>query len=572
MLRHLHIRNLAVVERASIDLGPGLNVLSGSTGAGKSIVVDSLALLCGGRGRSELVRSGETLLTVSGVFEPVDSAARLVLEAAGLEPGEGELVIRREISREGRNRIFVNDQPVTLRLLTELAPFLLRIHTQREELGLVSPELQRFWLDRSGGDEAVDLLESTAQRYAAWQELDERCGRLAGDERLRLERIDLLRFQKQEIDAAGLERGEEDELRSRRDLLRHRETIQTALGESFERLSDREGAALEAIGRSVRQIAEIEEWERDAAEWVTELETARITVEEVAKALREKLESLPSDAGELDRVESRLATLDRLRRKYGDSGDEILDYRDRIDSELSDLEAGEDDREALEVERDQALERYLEAALALSTARARWGEALVEGIERELAGLAMDRATLGVELERVTRDESPLLVEGRSVDFGPEGIDRVTLLLQANPGEDRGPLARVASGGELSRVYLALQLAVGEALAARPTLIFDEVDSGIGGSEAAALGRKLRRLSEGGQILAVTHLPQVASCGHAHFRVRKELEDDRTRVGVEALEDEERRREIARMLSGDEITATSLSNAQELLEAAGTPA
>ncbi len=571
MLRHLHIRNLAVVEESSIEFDGGLNVLSGATGAGKSIVVDSMALLSGGRGRSELVRSGESLLTVAGVFEPVDSAARLVLEAAGLEVDEAELVIRREISREGRNRIFVNDQPVTLRLLTELAPYMLRIHTQREELGLASPELQRFWVDRSGGDEAVRRLETTACLFAVWADLDERWERLAGDDRLRLERIDLLRFQKQEIDAAGLERGEEDELRARRDLLRHRETIQRAIGESFDRLSDREGAALEAIVQSTRQLTEIGEWEGSASEWASELDSARITIEEVAKSLRETLDSLPADTGELDSVESRLATIDRLRRKYGDSGDEILDHRDRIAGELDQLESGEEDRETLERERRTALEAYREAALELSAARERWGAELVGGIESELQGLAMDRARLDVELDRQSREGSPLEVDGRAVEFGPEGIDRVTIMLQANPGEDRGPLARVASGGELSRVYLALQLAAGEALAARPTLIFDEVDAGIGGSEAAALGRKLRRLAEQGQILAVTHLPQVASCGHAHYRVAKQLEGERTRVGVERLEDDRRRREIARMLSGDEVTETSLSNARELLEAAGSP-
>jgi DNA repair protein RecN (Recombination protein N) len=571
VLRHLHIRNLAVIEASSIEFGAGLNVLTGSTGAGKSIVVDSMALLSGGRGRSELIRSGEDLLTVTGVFDPVDSAALMVLEAAGVPADGAEVVIRREISREDRNRVFVNDRPVTLRLLTDLAPFLLRIHTQREELGLVSPELQRFWVDRSGGREAAALLEATGRRYAAWEALDRRWQRLAGDERLRLERIDLLRFQLREIDAAGLARGEDEELRVKRDLLRHREAIQQAIGASFERLTESDGCAVDALARSERDVSGIRDWEPEAAEWTAELEAARIRVEEVAKSLAARLESLPDDVGELDAIEGRLATIDRLRRKYGASADEILDQRDRIATELGELEASEEDREALAREREKELAAFVSAARELSRARVRWGRELAAGIERELADLALARARLSVEVGSVAREGSPLVVDSGPIEFGPEGIDRVVILLQANPGEASGPLARVASGGELSRVYLALQLAAGESAAARPTLIFDEVDAGIGGSEAAALGRKLRRLSEGGQILAVTHLPQVASCGHAHYRVAKSLDGERTRVAVERLAPDERRREIARMLSGDEITPTALSNAGELLEAAGTP-
>ena len=569
MLRHLHIHNLAVVEETSIEFSSGLNVLSGATGAGKSIVVDSMALLSGGRARVELIRRDESLLTVTGVFDPVDSPARLVLEAAGVDAGDAELVLRREISREGRNRIFINDRPVTLRLLSEVTAFLLRIHTQREELGLVSPQLQRFWVDRSGGEEASELREATRQRFVEWEALSERWRRLAGDERLRLERIDLLRFQRGEIDAAGLNRGEEDELRRHRDLLRHREAIQQALGESFDRLFESEDSVMDSLARSQRLIGDVEEWEPAVPEWQAELEAARIRIEEVAKSMQQRLDAVPADASELDAVEARLATIDRLRRKYGDTSDEILDFRDAVAGELDELEASEEDRQAIAEDLEAALAAYLVAAQALSAGRRRWGAGLVEGIERELADLAMQRAELGIEVETVRREGSPLTVDSHPIEFGAEGIDRVTILLRANPGEQLGPLAKVASGGELSRVYLALQLAAGETVAARPTLIFDEVDAGVGGSEAAALGRKLRRLSEGGQILAVTHLPQVASCGHVHFKVSKSLDGDRTRVTVALLGREERLAEVARMLSGEEITKTSLSHAEELIAAAG---
>lgn len=567
MLRDLHIQNLAVVEDVAIEFGDGLNVLTGATGAGKSIVVDSLALLAGGRARTDLIRSGADLLTVTGVFDPLDGAAALVLEEAGVATDDGGLHIRREISREGRNRVFVNDRPVTLRLLSELAPFLLRIHTQREELGLVSPELQRFWVDRSGGEKARELLEATRERFDAWESLSRKWSRMAGDERMRLERIDLLRFQREEIDVAGLTRGEEVELAQRRDQLRHREAIQNALGTSFGLLFDGEGSAVEEIAQSRRLIADVEEWEPEATEWRAELEEAAIRIDEVSKAIRGRLDSAPTDPAEIDGLESRLAAIDRLSRKYGASSTDILEYREAIDAELSELEGDEEDRAALEGQIEAALEEYAASAEKLSKARQRWGRALAKMIEAELADLAMEKATLAVEVDTVARADSPLEVGGRAVEFGPHGHDRVIIVLQANPGEQVGPVAKVASGGELSRVYLALQLAAGESAMARPTLIFDEVDSGVGGSEAAALGHKLRRLSDGGQILAVTHLPQVASCGHRHYQIRKADDGARTKVSVEGLDAESRVEEVARMLAGEKVTRASRSHAEELIAA-----
>jgi DNA repair protein RecN (Recombination protein N) len=569
VLRDLHIQNLAVVEDASIEFGLGFNVVSGGTGAGKSIVVDSMALLAGGRARTDLIRTGADLLTVTGVFEPVEGPAAMVLAEAGVDLADAELVVRREISREGRNRIFVNDRPVTLRLLSELAPFVLRIHTQREELGLVSPELQRFWLDRSGGSAAAELLTEVGDRFNSWKSLEQRAQRLAGNERLRLERVDLLRFQLSEIESADLEAGEEEELGRRRAQLRHREAIQRSLGGSLELLFEGESSAHEALIRSRALLEEIGDWEPEATEWLRELEEARIRIDEVSRSLQNGLSGAPSDPAELDAMESRLALIDRLGRKYGSGSKEILAHRDRVAAELDELEGSEADREALTVELAAALEDYGEAAGRLSRERHAWGAELVDSIHRELADLAMDQAVLEVDLEHVRREGSPLLVEGKPVDFSVEGFDRVTFLLQANPGEQKGPVARVASGGELSRIYLALQLAnQGNGESSPPTLIFDEVDAGVGGSEAAALGRKLRRLAGDGQILAVTHLPQVASCGHRHFQVSKRVDDERTRAVIEVLDADSRLEEVARMLSGEDVTETSLAHAAVLVETA----
>jgi DNA repair protein RecN (Recombination protein N) len=567
VLREIHVRNLAVLAEASVELGAGFNVLSGETGAGKSIVVDSLSLLAGARASVEMVRTGAEALTVSGVFEPEGEGWRPVLEEAGLEAEGAEVLVRREIGRSGRNRVFVNDQPTTLRLLADLAPYLLRIHGQRDELGLIEPDLQRAMLDRSGGPDAQPLLDRVAAACEQHARLAERLERLSGDDRVRRERIDLLRFQASEIDAAKLRAGEEVELKAERDVLRNAEAITRSLGTAFSLLFDEEGAAVERIGKAGSLLAEVEAWEPQAAAWGAELEEARIRLAETARSLQHRLDGLEADPARLDFIEERLAVIERLCRKHGGDSGAVLARRAEIEAELAELEGDAENRDDLEGKVAAALAAYREAALALSKAREAWGKALTERIEGELKDLGLARARLSVALERRRRTGSPLIIEGEETDFGRDGVDQVVFLFAPNPGEPPRPLARIASGGELSRIHLALQLASrGES--AHPTLVFDEVDTGIGGAEAAALGAKLQRLAKGGQILAVTHLPQVASYGDLHFRVSKKVDGGRTSVKVEELEGKSRVEEVARMLAGKQITDTSLSHARELIAGA----
>ncbi len=589
MLRELHVRNLAVLAEASVTFGEGLNVLSGETGAGKSIVVDSLFLLAGARASTDLIRGGAEALTVSGIFAPEGDGWRRVLEEAGLvpeaaappaadHPGDSraappaEVLVRREIGHNGRNRVFVNDQPTTLRLLADLAPHLLRIHGQRDEMELLASDLQREWLDASGGEEARRLIARLAEAHASHARLAERLGRLSGDERLRLERIDLLRFQAGEIDAAQPRAGEDEELRREREALRHAEAIARALGTAFSLLLDEEGAAAERLARSQALLAAVAGWEPPAAAWAAELEEARIRVTELATALSRRLDGLDADPARLDAIEERLSLLERLCRRHGGDLAQVLARRGEMAAELAELEGDAGNQDELRARAEAALDDYRDAALALSAARRGWGEALAARIEAELEDLGLARARLGVRLERRRRAGSPLVLDGEAVDFGPRGIDQVTLLFAPNPGEEARPLARIASGGELSRLHLALQLAAGPAAspaaASRPTLVFDEIDAGIGGAEAAALGRKLQRLAGAGQILAVTHLPQVASHADVHFRVRKTVVAGRTDVQVEKLAPRSRVEEVARMLGGDKLTPLSLSHAEELIAGA----
>ncbi|HEX9942940.1 MAG TPA: DNA repair protein RecN [Thermoanaerobaculia bacterium] len=565
MLREIHVRNLAVLAEAAVEFGAGLNVLSGETGAGKSIVVDSLSLLAGARASTDMVRTGAEALTVSGVFAPEGDGWRQVLEEAGLEAEGEEVLIRREIGRSGRNRVFVNDQPTTLRLLSDLAPYLLHIHGQREELGLIEPDLQRALLDRSGGPEAEPLLVRVAAAFDTWSRLAERLERLSGDDRVRRERLDLLRFQAGEIDAARLRAGEEAELRAERDVLRNAEAITRALGTAFSLLFEEEGSAVERMGKARSSLAEVEAWEPQAAEWGAELEEARIRLAETARSLQRRLDGLEADPARLDFVEERLATIERLCRRHGGDSAAVLARRAEIEAELAELEGDAENREELEGKVAAALAMYREAALALSKAREAWGRALTERIEGELKDLGLARARLSVSLERRRRAGSPLLIDGEEIDFGREGVDQVVFLFAPNPGEAPRPLAKIASGGELSRIHLALQLASRGEAEAHPTLVFDEVDTGVGGAEAAALGAKLQRLARRGQILAVTHLPQVASHADVHFKVSKQVDGGRTSVRVEELDAGTRVEEVARMLAGKKVTDLSLSHARELI-------
>lgn len=557
-----------MLAEASVAFADGFNVLSGETGAGKSMVVDALGLLAGGRADSSLIRTGADRLSVTGVFEPTGSAWKEVLAESGVEAEGKEVVVRREISHQDRNRIFVNDQPVTQKLLAELGPYLMTLHGQREELGLMQPELQRQWLDHSGGSAAVSLLGRVEEAYRTYRGAKDRLDRVSGDDRARLERIELLRFQLRDIDAVGLVVGEENELRSERDQLRHAEAILSGLGEAQSCLSEDEGAALVQIEGARHGLEGIRRWIPTASGWLEELEEARIRLQDVADSVSRQLSIVELDPGRLDAVEERLVRLERLFRRFGESSQDVLDQRDRALEELSSLEVDAEGREALEREVEKCLSRYRELAIELATARRGWAEELAARVQSELGDLALGKARFSTRLESLRREGSALVVEGGPVDFGPHGVDQVVFEFAANPGEDARPLSKVASGGELARVYLGLQLAIrGAGTASDAVMVFDEVDAGIGGREAAAVGRKLRRLARGGQILAVTHLPQVASCAHHHFKIEKSVVGGRTFVAVEALDENRRIEEVARMLAGDEITKTSLSHAGELISA-----
>ncbi len=568
MLRSLHVQNLAVIERAELEFGPGLNVVTGETGAGKSLIVGSLSLLAGGRASSDSIRTGAETLVVSGVFEPAGDGWRAPLARAGIRADEDELVVRREITRAGRNRVFLNDQPATLRLLAEVAGEVIHIFGQRDELGLLSVDLQRDWLDRTGGDRTLSLIEACAAAFDDWREAAARLERLSLDDRLRLERIDLLEFQTAEIEAARLEAGEDDDLRTERERLRHAETIAAALHQALVLLTDDDQAVDSQVARARSALDDIVRFLPSSAAWSENLAAVGAQVDDLVQELRSEAAAAESDPRRLDEIEERLSVIERLVRKYGGSAASIIDHGARLADELFELKTADVRRDDLAQQTVAFLADYAKRAGDLSAVRRELAGELEKEVLEQLRDLALDRALFEVALSRERRADSPLELQGERVAFDRRGVDRVTYRFSANPGEELRPLSRVASGGELARLFLALQSAVrGAGPAASSTQVFDEVDSGVGGAEAAVVGRKLQRLAAGGQILVVTHLPQVASRGERHFEVRKEVRGERTWVDAAPLDPNRRVEEVARMLAGEEITEASRSAAAELLAA-----
>ena len=457
---------------------------------------------------------------------------------------------------------------VTARLLSTVAHGLIRIFGQRDELGMLSVDLQRAWLDRSGGDSLTALVDSCREAYGAWQEAAGQLERLSLDDQLRQERIDLLKFQTSEIDAARLLPGEDEELRAERDVLRHAEAIAGALHRAIALLSEDEMAVDGRVAQAGNALSDISRWQPEAESWVETLSGVGATVNDLSQELRIRAAGCESDPSRLNQIEERLSVIERLTRKHGGSSSDVLEHGRRLSEELLELETADVRREEVEKETAARLAEYAGRAEALSAARRERAGALEREVLGHLLDLAFERAAFEVEIARELRAGSPLALHGKRIAFDARGVDRVNYRFSANPGEDLRPLSRVASGGELARLFLALQTAVrGSGPAEGSTLVFDEVDSGVGGAEAAIVGRKLQRLADGGQVLAVTHLPQVASRGNLHLEVKKEVHAGRTRVDVHRLDHERRIEEVARMLAGEHVTDASRSAAAELLAA-----
>lgn len=549
MLTELIIRNFAIIDRLQVAFGPGFNVLTGETGAGKSIIIDAVGLLLGDRARPDLIRTGEEEATVEAV---VDLVARPELqqavEAAGFEAGD-ELVLRRVVARSGKNRIYVNGSLATLAQLQPLSAQLVTIYGQHEHQSLQRSDTHLGLLDRFAGlDEALEHYQGFYRRL---RELDEHLRRLETAERERQQRLDLLSFQRREIAEANLRPGEDEDLAAERLLLQHAERLAAATEGGYEILYAAEGAVCEKLGAVADELEGLAKIAPPLGHLAEAVRSSLYSLEDVAAQLRDQARRTAFEPGRQQEVEERLALLASLKRKYAPSLPEIIAYLARIEGEieeLSDLVAARGGLQKQRVEVESLLRQLGEEISLRRQAAARQ---LQSAVEVELQALAMPRARFEVHFSSLGEP-------------GAWGLERGEFFFSANPGEEAKPLGRIASGGELSRLMLALKRAApeGEAI---PTLVFDEVDAGIGGVAATAVGEKLRAVARTSQVLCITHLPQVAAYADRHYRVEKQEAEGRTRTVLVLLEAEERVREMARMLGGARITDRTLEHARELI-------
>lgn len=556
MLVELLVENYAVVDRLRVRFHAGLNLLTGETGSGKSLVVDALGLLLGGRASADMIRSGAERARISGIFEvPLDAGLRGVLEGAGFEPDNGELLIEREILAGGKSRAFVGNRPVTVALLRELAPHLGDIHGQHDQQRLFAADAQLEMLDAFAGH--GEALEEIAAVYGRWRRLSAELAELERSEQERLRLADLWSFQRREIETVAPAAGEDAALENERRVLKNVVSLQQHAEAGYEALYDSASSALAQIRQGWRRLEEICRIDPSLGALRDSLKPAEVIVEEAAHELRHYLGRLEADPGRLEQIEARLAALEKLKRKYGATLDEVLGFLGEVRGNLEAMESAEERRAALKAEQDELASAYETVAARLSGGRREAAPRLEKRLQAELRALAMERAVFRVEIQP-----------------GPwtaRGVDRVIFLISTNPGEPPRPLDKVASGGELSRIALALKTCVAQASTARPaarTLVFDEVDSGVGGGAAETVGRRLKRLAAFDQVLCVTHLPQIAGFADHHYHVEKRETDGRTVAVIEELTGEARVREIGRMLSGRRLTDEALRHAEQLIRLA----
>jgi len=558
MLQLLEIENYAVVERLRIGFHPGLNLLTGETGSGKSILVDAFSLLLGGKASAELIRSGADRARVAGVFE-------LSSPPAGLELEQGELLVEREILANGKSRAIVNGRVTTLAALRELAPWLGNLHGQHEQQDLFSPLTQLEMLDQFCA--TSEVRERLTALFNAWGEASRRRDELRRGEQEQLRLMDLWRFQSQEIAQAAPRPGEDQRLEEEKCLLANLARIQQAGAGAYQALYDAPASAaaqLKAAARSLEDLARFAPWFDQLAKT---LHGARLTLEEAARELRNYLDRLEQDPQRLAEIEDRLALIEKLKRKYGATIEQALAFADQVDRQIAAVESRDETLRRMEQELEKLAADYQGLAETLSQRRREGARRLEKPLEKELAALAMPRTRFVIEWE------APRAGAG---SWTAQGVDRIRFLVSPNPGEPPRPLAMVASGGELSRITLALKTCLAgappAARAAPPTLVFDEIDAGIGGRAAESVGRRLHGLARHYQLLCVTHLPQIAGFADHHYRVDKQVKAGRTLATISELDPEERVQEMARMLSGAQVTADALRHAQQLLQIARSAA
>jgi len=543
MLRFLSIRHLAVIDQLEIDFEPGLTVLTGETGAGKSMLVEALDLLVGGRSSADLVRTGEDTATVQAIFEVADGR---------------EAIVRREVSAQGRSRAFIDDALATTAALREFGGGLVDLHGQHEHQALLNPEAHGPLLDENLG--APELLASVAERYEAWRDARAALDRTQLSEREKAARIELINFQLSEIDKVGPKAGEDEQLADERVMLANADRLSRLSTEAYGALYESEQAALASLSVVWKRVADLAELDPRARVYLDQRDEVKSRLEDLAFFLRGYATELDASPARLQDVEDRLAMLERLKRKHGPALSDVIERRNALRGELDALGASEEQASRLARRAADAADAFVAVARQLSATRRKTATTLSRRLETALASLAMPKCRVDIRTSTYEQDESR---------WNSRGVDHVEFYLSPNPGEELRPLAKIASGGELSRVMLALHgLSAGAAETAQGairTLVFDEVDAGIGGEAADAVGAELQKLASRCQVLCITHLPQIAARGDAHLVIDKQVKGGRTMTTVTRLDQGGREQELARMIAGAAISPTVVASAREML-------
>jgi DNA repair protein RecN (Recombination protein N) len=566
VLVELRLENYAVIDNVVIEFAAGLNLLTGETGAGKSILIDALGLLLGEKASSDVIRTGAERAVVAAVFESDGAAARSIegiLETNGLDGENGSLILRREIAPGGKGRVFVNNQAATVAVLKQIAPHLAVIHAQNESIVNFDAAARQDLLDAYAGVELKDV----SAAFAHWKQIRGRIADLEQDEQDRMRLLDLWNFQCREIEEARLRAGEDEQLEAEKRVLANAERIYGAAINAFDLLYEGNASTSSSLRAAQKHLEELVRYEPKFQEALGALESARISVEDVGATLRDYAGGIQASPERLAEIEERLALLDRLKRKYGPTLDQAIAFGEDTRRKLSEMENKDQVLLELRAQLAVAADDYRKAARSVSRKRLEAGRKLEKLVEAEINDLAM-RASFRIAVDENDGEEH----------WTSSGINQVIYRITTNAGETMRPLEQIASGGELSRVMLALKASVEagtnpagkkKSAAAQRTLVFDEIDTGIGGRAAEAVGKKLKALSRGNQVLCVTHLPQIATFADHHYLIEKSEAGGRAKTTVRQITGEERTEEVARMLSGAKLTETSRKHAEQMIRANG---
>ncbi|MGV7220482.1 MAG: DNA repair protein RecN [Nitrospinales bacterium] len=563
MLKELKVNNYAIIESLSVEFNSGFNIFTGETGAGKSIIIGALNLVLGGRADPSSIRSSEKSASVEAFFEVNDPKSLKLIHDLGIEVEDGQVIIKRTFSLEGKSRAHLNGSSITIANLSKVGDRLVDIHGQHQHQTLLHTENHLEMLDLFGklAKEKTNFQEDFSKRQSKAQLLE----KLLSNENGFLQRQDLLNFQINEIDQISPAIGEDEELKSERNKLRHAEKLGQSLQNIQGMLSDSEPSAIELIGIANKDLEELIQIDPSLEKQGERGKTAFYELQELAEEIRDYSRSLEVNPTRLEEIEDRLAEINGLKRKYGNDISSILEYREKIGEELLNISGGQEKIDELKAELDADSIKLTKMAIDLAEKRERIAKKLQKSIEKELQELYMKQARFQVGFYYETDPESFAVYKNKNVKISSNGLGSVEFLFSSNPGEDLRPLAKIASGGELSRMMLALKTILNEQDSV-PSMVFDEVDSGISGKVAEKVGEKLKKIADNKQVFAITHLPQIAGLAGTHYLIQKAVKSNRTRSMILELDHDQRVKEIARMSGGEKITEATLKHAREMIK------